>query len=977
MRIFHILPLATLAIAAIATAAAPAAEPGGWAALPAGFAPGRARIRILANGAPVEIRIRPGPEGSADGDREERAADGIRLFFRRMPAAAASLPAGGALAVELDRDGSDHRVEVEAFFPEWGRAHPARPSAPAERDVFFLTLHGGGLDVARVLHDPARGRTLDMAGVHPALQLDVPRAPLHARTPGAAAARDLLVRIQGPVVRARRAVVLAWEERPDGLPRPEGPRGRPPWEDEALADAGWLAGWSIPGGDDLVRRSERAAAEGWLRPGGAIEIGDGWQGKTRGAREPVRSWTEALDAGKAASSLAEARARLESLGARPALWIVPHGEGTSALFEREPAAFTRDEKEHAISAGFLGPYVVDGTAGPGAAHLTRLFEKLGAMGFRAYRLAGLGEALAFHEREWGRLTEKSIAPPAAMAATLRAIRAGAGDGAVLAGDLGTPLDLARFLDAGRPAGEAADGHDPLRLEGLAAARAYHLHGRVWRTECLPIQPPPRGEADPGAEGIEETSAAARALFAALTGRGMVISGSAGMRPAPARAMEILRLGWPPLPVRPLDLTPARGTPRIWVLKTGAADIVAAVNWSALASRAVRIDPRDLGFAVGSGEGLMAFDVLRETFLPLAPGGWELLLLPGEARLLVVRERAARPAALTATGHALGAALIEEAWDPERGVLAGRVAYPPGSAGWAEPSRLVAACPREWRVTGARSTAGAEVFADSGAHVTVPLGPAGEGGGAAFSIQFARAEPPGSAPFRPFSRPSRLDVSVTWSAAERKALLEVSGAVAPWSGLEALRDGKPLPRMGDSRLLDGEVVPGARHLYEVRLAAGAEGGPMAGRAVFSAPAPAGAWLDEWSMALFREDASPPERRRSAAGVPLFAGGRRFERGIGVRGPARIEYDLGGAYERLEAVPAVDDAARFEGSVVFAVAVDGVEKWRSGVVRGGAEDPKPVAVDLGGGRRLALIVEDAGDGPMGDLAVWGDARVVAAR
>jgi hypothetical protein len=63
-------------------------------------------------------------------------------------------------------------------------------------------------------------------------------------------------------------------------------------------------------------------------------------------------------------------------------------------------------------------------------------------------------------------------------------------------------------------------------------------------------------------------------------------------------------------------------------------------------------------------------------------------------------------------------------------------------------------------------------------------------------------------------------------------------------------------------------------------------------------------------------------------------------------------------------------------VFAVQVDGIERYRSRVVRGGPGDPERVSVPVAGGRVLALVVEDAKDGTEGDLADWGDARVLPA-
>ncbi len=62
-----------------------------------------------------------------------------------------------------------------------------------------------------------------------------------------------------------------------------------------------------------------------------------------------------------------------------------------------------------------------------------------------------------------------------------------------------------------------------------------------------------------------------------------------------------------------------------------------------------------------------------------------------------------------------------------------------------------------------------------------------------------------------------------------------------------------------------------------------------------------------------------------------------------------------------------------SVEFKVAVDGVEKYTSGIYRFG-ERVLPVVVDVRGAKELTLRVTDGGDGIINDYAWWGDARFV---
>jgi hypothetical protein len=113
-------------------------------------------------------------------------------------------------------------------------------------------------------------------------------------------------------------------------------------------------------------------------------------------------------------------------------------------------------------------------------------------------------------------------------------------------------------------------------------------------------------------------------------------------------------------------------------------------------------------------------------------------------------------------------------------------------------------------------------------------------------------------------------------------------------------------------------------------------------------------------------------RSTDGGFLRAGGRRYMKGIGMHSTSRLTFPLDPAQKRFEAEIAVDDGTAGQGSVTFRVFVDAEERFRSDVVRGG-DSPRPIAVDVAGGRQLSLIVDFAERGDEQDHADWLNARL----
>lgn len=113
--------------------------------------------------------------------------------------------------------------------------------------------------------------------------------------------------------------------------------------------------------------------------------------------------------------------------------------------------------------------------------------------------------------------------------------------------------------------------------------------------------------------------------------------------------------------------------------------------------------------------------------------------------------------------------------------------------------------------------------------------------------------------------------------------------------------------------------------------------------------------------------PLKNDSNVIGGPLRLQGREFPKGLGMHSQSAVTYKLDGKYQRFQAVIGIDDAAERQGSVVFAVEVDGKRVFESGVLTG-SDPPQAIApIPLRGADRLTLIVEF---GPFGDVRDYAD-------
>ncbi|NQT88642.1 NPCBM/NEW2 domain-containing protein, partial [bacterium] len=122
------------------------------------------------------------------------------------------------------------------------------------------------------------------------------------------------------------------------------------------------------------------------------------------------------------------------------------------------------------------------------------------------------------------------------------------------------------------------------------------------------------------------------------------------------------------------------------------------------------------------------------------------------------------------------------------------------------------------------------------------------------------------------------------------------------------------------------------------------------------------------------------RRSFEGNPLTLGGKTFARGLGVRAPSIIEYELAGQYATFRATAGIDledqvkvTEARSKGEYVqFLVFGDGKRLYASPWLRWNSQ-PAKLDVDIRGVKTLRLQVECSAKRWLVGSADWVDARV----
>ena len=91
------------------------------------------------------------------------------------------------------------------------------------------------------------------------------------------------------------------------------------------------------------------------------------------------------------------------------------------------------------------------------------------------------------------------------------------------------------------------------------------------------------------------------------------------------------------------------------------------------------------------------------------------------------------------------------------------------------------------------------------------------------------------------------------------------------------------------------------------------------------------------------------------------------------PTLLAYRIEPGDRRFQALVGVDERAGPLGSVVFRVLVDGKERFKTPPMTD-HDPPRPIDVDLAGGKFLILATEFGDRGDVRDLADWVEARMI---
>ncbi len=137
--------------------------------------------------------------------------------------------------------------------------------------------------------------------------------------------------------------------------------------------------------------------------------------------------------------------------------------------------------------------------------------------------------------------------------------------------------------------------------------------------------------------------------------------------------------------------------------------------------------------------------------------------------------------------------------------------------------------------------------------------------------------------------------------------------------------------------------------------------------------AGFWVEDLGIEVMEQDWGRPMKARSVGGRPLKLKGEVFKHGIGSHAEGELNIKLHKEAERFVSLVGIDDEVGKRGSVVFIVLVDGKEKARTKVLKGGMK-PVLLDVDLKGAEVLSLVMEDGGDGIDYDHADWAGAVIL---
>lgn len=106
-------------------------------------------------------------------------------------------------------------------------------------------------------------------------------------------------------------------------------------------------------------------------------------------------------------------------------------------------------------------------------------------------------------------------------------------------------------------------------------------------------------------------------------------------------------------------------------------------------------------------------------------------------------------------------------------------------------------------------------------------------------------------------------------------------------------------------------------------------------------------------------------------PLRLDGKTYRKGLALQSRTVLVYKLSGKFRRLEGLAGIDDSVRDSGSVRLEIKGDGKSLLQQEIK--GSDPPTPLALDVGGVKRLEIVADFGGELDIGDRLDLCDLRV----
>jgi hypothetical protein len=141
-----------------------------------------------------------------------------------------------------------------------------------------------------------------------------------------------------------------------------------------------------------------------------------------------------------------------------------------------------------------------------------------------------------------------------------------------------------------------------------------------------------------------------------------------------------------------------------------------------------------------------------------------------------------------------------------------------------------------------------------------------------------------------------------------------------------------------------------------------------------------YLSQMLPTLIDQHKGPVNMDRSFEGRKIHIAGVEYDRGLGVRAPSTVEYDLRGQFDALHLVAGVDLEGRDKGTpartkfeaVQFSVLGDGKRLYQSESLKW-SSNPAVADLNVAGVKKLRLVVDASGARWHLGSAAWGDLRL----